>query len=259
MTSRPFYHEFAWAYDLLIDRPVRAECDVITSWLEEHRVYPGSTLLDAGCGTGRYAVEMARRGFAVQGIDASPDMLRVAETAKDGAVEHLHFQCGDIDSLRGAQYDAVLCRGVLNDPHPATRRHLINVIAHSMRAGGVLVVDVREWDQTLARKQAEPLFRKRVHTAHGLLTFTSITALDEVNRRLVISENHTLERDGHQHSVDNDFEMYCWTREELADVLRAAGFVALRLFGAYDASVEPGTTDRLVVVGIARNERARVD
>ena len=73
-------------------------------------------------------------------------------------------------------------------------------------------------------------------------------------RRLVISENHTLEQDGHRHSADNDFEMYCWTRQDLIDVLRAAGFVALRLFGAYDASVEPGTTDRLVVVGIAGSE-----
>src|SRR5262249_22189147 len=59
-SSRPFYGEYAWAFDLVIDRPVRKECAAITNWLIERGVLPGATLLDAGCGTGRYAGELAR-------------------------------------------------------------------------------------------------------------------------------------------------------------------------------------------------------
>jgi SAM-dependent methyltransferase len=59
--SRPFYGEYAWAFDLLIDRPVGQECAAITAWLSDRGVLPGATLLDAGCGTGRYARELARR------------------------------------------------------------------------------------------------------------------------------------------------------------------------------------------------------
>lgn len=30
---RPIYAEYAWAFDLLIERPVRKECAVIVAWL----------------------------------------------------------------------------------------------------------------------------------------------------------------------------------------------------------------------------------
>jgi 2-polyprenyl-3-methyl-5-hydroxy-6-metoxy-1,4-benzoquinol methylase len=69
---RPFYSEYAWAFDVLIDRPVRKECAVIAGWLVEGGVVPGAKILDAGCGTGRYAIELARRGYLVDGLDLSP-------------------------------------------------------------------------------------------------------------------------------------------------------------------------------------------
>ena len=50
---RPFYTEYAWAFDLLIDRRVRKECAVIAAWLIERGVLPGAKILDAGCWSGR--------------------------------------------------------------------------------------------------------------------------------------------------------------------------------------------------------------
>jgi SAM-dependent methyltransferase len=38
---------------------------------------PGS-VLDAGCGTGRVGIELARRGIDVVGVDADPDMIAAA-------------------------------------------------------------------------------------------------------------------------------------------------------------------------------------
>jgi hypothetical protein len=46
---RRFYTEYAWAFDLIIDRPVRKESATIVSWLIERRVRPGADVLDAGC------------------------------------------------------------------------------------------------------------------------------------------------------------------------------------------------------------------
>jgi SAM-dependent methyltransferase len=42
---------------------------------------PGSNVLDAGCGTGRVAVELAHRGHRVTGVDSDPSMLAVAQRA----------------------------------------------------------------------------------------------------------------------------------------------------------------------------------
>jgi 2-polyprenyl-3-methyl-5-hydroxy-6-metoxy-1,4-benzoquinol methylase len=38
----------------------------------------GARVLDAGCGTGRVAIELARRGYEVVGVDSDASMLAVA-------------------------------------------------------------------------------------------------------------------------------------------------------------------------------------
>ena len=113
--SRPFYGEYAWAFDLLIDRPVRKECAAITAWLIARGVPPGSRLLDAGCGTGRYAGELARRGYVVEGVDRSAELIETAQQSVCGHGHSVSFGIGDILSLPAARYDGILCRGVLND------------------------------------------------------------------------------------------------------------------------------------------------
>jgi ubiquinone/menaquinone biosynthesis C-methylase UbiE len=59
---RPFYGAFAWAYDLLSDRPVAAECATIAALFTARGRPPGARVLDAGGGTGRYTVELSRLG-----------------------------------------------------------------------------------------------------------------------------------------------------------------------------------------------------
>src|SRR5207253_11445077 len=76
---RPFYAEYAWAFDLLIDRPVQKECAVIAAWLVDRGILPGAEILDAGCGTGRYSRELARRGYIVHGVDLSPELIEIAK------------------------------------------------------------------------------------------------------------------------------------------------------------------------------------
>jgi len=56
--------------------------------LEELKIPPGSGFLDIGCGTGRHAIELAKRGYKVTGVDISLGMLAQAEkTAKQTKVE----------------------------------------------------------------------------------------------------------------------------------------------------------------------------
>ena len=163
--SRPFYKQFAWAFDLLIDRPVQKECHTIAAWLVERGVIPGACVLDAGCGTGRYAIELGRRGYVVRGIDMSMHLIEEANRSLGSASPQVSFTVGDILTLPASRYDAILCRGVLNDLVNEDERLLAFAsFSRALRKGGVLVLDVREWDATAARKSREPLFRKRVDT-----------------------------------------------------------------------------------------------
>jgi 2-polyprenyl-3-methyl-5-hydroxy-6-metoxy-1,4-benzoquinol methylase len=54
---RPFYTQFAWAYDLIIASPVTLRCDFIKDLFFRRGVLPGSRILDAGCGTGSYSIQ----------------------------------------------------------------------------------------------------------------------------------------------------------------------------------------------------------
>lgn len=246
---RPFYAEFAWAFDLLIDRPVRKEGQTMAGWLVERGVLPGADLLDAGCGTGRYASELARRGYIVHGIDASPELIDIANRSISNARLSASFAVGNILEQPAGRYDGILCRGVLNDfVDDDTRAVVFGTFAQALRTGGVLILDVREWEASAVRKDREPIFRKSVDTEKGKLTFTSITELDRENRQLLLSERHTLVTDGQECSSDYQFVMRCWTREELESGLDQAGFGAVAYFGAYDAAVNIGGTDRLVAV-----------
>ena len=246
---RPFYSTYAWAFDLLIDRPVRKECATIAAWLVERGVTPGAALLDAGCGTGRYARELARRGYVVHGIDASPEMLDVARRSVSDSTLPVTLEAGDFLEASDRRFDAILCRGVLNDlEEDRDRAAAFTAFARALRPGGVLILDVRDWEASLERKTREPQFRKSVDTEHGRLEFSAMTRVDPERHRLLMAERHTLIAGGSEVSADADFTMRCWTREEVDAALAANGFEPASYFGAYDPDIAVRATDRLVLV-----------
>jgi ubiquinone/menaquinone biosynthesis C-methylase UbiE len=75
----------------------------------------GQRILDVGTGTGRAAIALARRGAVVTGIDASAEMLQVAERRAHEAGASVTFARGDAHRLDFADrsFDAVVCLRVL--------------------------------------------------------------------------------------------------------------------------------------------------
>ncbi|MGH9374357.1 MAG: class I SAM-dependent methyltransferase [Vicinamibacterales bacterium] len=85
---------------------------VITSFLAP---LDGQTVLDVGTGTGRAAIALARRGAVVTGLDASVEMLAVAERRASDAGARVTFVEGDAHALGfpSCSFDAVVCLRVL--------------------------------------------------------------------------------------------------------------------------------------------------
>ncbi len=87
------------------------ECDFIEGEIGGDK---GKRILDIGCGTGRHAIELARRGYEVVGVDLSAAQLRRAGEKAAAAGVTVDFRPGDARELPFAsEFDLaiMLCEG----------------------------------------------------------------------------------------------------------------------------------------------------
>jgi 2-polyprenyl-3-methyl-5-hydroxy-6-metoxy-1,4-benzoquinol methylase len=105
----------------------------------------GATLLDAGCGSGRHSIRLARRGFDVTGIDFSDFVLEAAKRSAEelGLREHAKFQRQDLLELTfpDEAFDYVLCWGVLMHV-PAVEKAISELCRVLKRGGSIIISEV---------------------------------------------------------------------------------------------------------------------
>ena len=98
-------------------------------------------VLDAGCGTGRIAVELDRRGYRVTGVDNDTSMLDQARALAPG----LDWLDEDLLAVElGPVHDVVLLAGnVMIFLDPGTEAAVVARMAAHLRPGGLLVAGFR--------------------------------------------------------------------------------------------------------------------
>ena len=151
-TPRASADEYDARYERRADagESVHGEADLVM------RFTPGS-VLDAGCGTGRVARELARRGVDVVGIDIDDDMLA---TARRKAPE-LTWLCADLATIElGRTFDVVLLAGnVMIFLAPGSEDAVLKNLARHLAPGGRVIagfqlqpgrLDVARYDRIAA-------------------------------------------------------------------------------------------------------------
>jgi SAM-dependent methyltransferase len=120
-------------------------------------IVPDATaVLDCSCGMGTQALGLAARGYDVVGTDISPGQISRAqrEAARLGVTAQ--FSVADFRDLSGVdgEFDVVLsCDNAL--PHLLDEGDLPQALAQTrskLRAGGLLVVTMRDFDRALEDK-----------------------------------------------------------------------------------------------------------
>src|SRR5690242_2740481 len=101
---------FGPGYLELYDEALRERTPIEIDQLERFlHIRPPLRILDLPCGQGRHAIELARRGYEVTGVDLSPFLLNVAETRAREADVTVRWQLGDMrDVLDGEPFDLII-------------------------------------------------------------------------------------------------------------------------------------------------------
>jgi ubiquinone biosynthesis O-methyltransferase len=114
----------------------------------------GCRVLDVGCGDGKLAVELTKRGAIVVGIDASPEMIDAAKGRPKPRNADISFQVARAEQLPfpAGQFDVVTAITILcfvEDAAPVFQE-----IARVLRPGGRLVIgELGKWSTWAAGRR----------------------------------------------------------------------------------------------------------
>ncbi|MEO8431822.1 MAG: class I SAM-dependent methyltransferase [Acidobacteriota bacterium] len=220
----------------------RAVTDAEVDFLWERLgIRPGSRVLDAPCGHGRHAVELAARGCRVTGIDYSTELLAAARDAAaargvDASWERLDMR----ELLWEEEFDAAFCAGgsfAFFDREGDTR--FLAGVGRALRPGGAFVLDASKVAESLL-----PSFREGYEMETGGVHFRAENRYDAERGR--IENRYTMTREGRtetklaSHRVD--------TVVQVLDMLRSAKLEPVSLHGSTDGSPYRLASPQLFVV-----------
>lgn len=176
------------------------------------RVPPPARVVDFGAGTGRVALPLAARGYAVTAVEPCAEMLSVL-AGRPGGEDIVKVGATMADFHAEASFDLALCLftviAYLLEEDELGRS--FTAVAASLKPGGRLLLDL----------PSAAVFAGFRHTAEGLDRTVTITAL--AGARYRYQEDTRIELDGRVLRYQEDFPLRRWLREETLARLGDAG------------------------------------
>ena len=197
-----FLNKYAACYDAIYEsKNYQTECDLIQAALSEYSIGDAKSVLDVGCGTGGHAIELAKRGYKVSGVDKSQAMLEIAENKSINILTsgRPEWICGDIRRFElTPKFDVAIMMfaviGYLTSNEDVVAG-LKNIRKH-LKPGGILICDFWNGLSVIANHPAD-----------------KIKDISVDNRRIIRYSKTTVFRD--KQTADVEFQLWILEQEKL--------------------------------------------
>lgn len=186
---------------------------------------PGSRVLDVPCGNGRHAIELARRGCRLSGVDISEEFLALARQRADRAGVRCDWSRRDMRDLPWPdEFDAAYCLGNSFGylDHQGVRDFL-DALSRTLRPAGRLVIDAPTAAESIVLSLAE----KRWHKVDDMFVLSEARYQAAESR---VDIDYTFIRGGVVETKPTS--SYIFTAAELGRLLNQAGFEVVSAFGS---------------------------
>jgi SAM-dependent methyltransferase len=224
--------EYAQFYDLVYrDKDYQREALYIANILKKHGLDYGN-VLDIGAGTGRHAIELARMGFNVLGIDSSSAMIdRASEALPAELSGQVSFSHADARSFRCPQrFDAAIALFHVMS-YQITSDDLMAVFATAaqhLKNRGVFVFDAWHGPAVLARRPEVRM--KSIGDEHIDVVRIAEPTLDESKNVVSVNYRVTVANHISGQELASFSEVHCLRylfTQEVESMLKLAGFELL--------------------------------
>lgn len=220
-----FNDDYLRAAERITDAQLAREVDFIEQSLCIER---GGAVLDLACGTGRQAVELARRGYQVVGFDLSLAMLaRASDEAQERSAK-LNFVQGDMREMAfSEQFDGVYSWNTSFGYFEEEKNALvIDRIHNALKGGGLLLLDVVNRDFLVQQSPSLVWFEGEGCVCMDEMVVDFITSRMRIKRTMMLD-------DGRSREIEYSMRIYCL--HELGKMLHEHGFKVCEVSG------RPGT------------------
>jgi SAM-dependent methyltransferase len=202
---------------------------------------PYRQVLDLGCGPGRHSIPLARQGAQVTAVDRSPFLLEKARSRAELEKLDIEWVQEDMRSfVRPDAFDLAInlftSFGYFGDEEDLT---VLQNVFGSLVPGGFFIIDVMG-KEVLARGFASSAVDRQ---PDGSIWVQAREIVDDWYR---IRSHWFLIRDRKVTEVTFDIALY--SGRELANLLKAAGFEQIKLFGSVEGTPYDLKAQRLVAV-----------
>lgn len=223
------------AYSLAgTDREVRFITEVLN-------LHPGEPLLDLYCGYGRHAIELAKYGYKVTGVDATKDFLDIAAQNAQEAKIDITFEQKDMRELDYDQQFAAVINmfaafGYFTDDENA---NIINLIVKALRPKGLFLIDLlnREWmvrnniNRYWRHPSGEYVLSYKVELENGIAT---------MKRQLINQVTGA--------KIQYEFVLRAYSLAEMTNIFNTSGLSIMSTYGAFDGRPYSSETPRMIIL-----------